>query len=164
MAESRWRFDDPTHRHLFGQLLAPLIAAAGSLEIRNWRDEAYSRTQLRTWMLTMGDVGEPLLRQAIDRVVQTGVTWMPRPGDVKAVCCDIRDELRAEAARRAKTLSVDCAQCDGSQWVSLLDADGETEIVKRCWCFTRGLELVAEAGEPLKRPALPPALEPEPAV
>lgn len=158
MAEKLWKFTDAGHRALFGQLLAPLVAAAGTFVIREWRDEAYSRVQLQSWILSLCDVPEPILRESLDRVIARGVTLMPRPGDVKAVCCEIVDERRREAAKRAAALKDECAQCGGSQWVSSV-SDG-VETVKRCWCFTRGLELIAEAGEPLKRPALQ-AAEPQ---
>lgn len=150
MAEQFWNRTVVADRKAFAALLAPLIAAS---RCKEFDDPASARTQLHVWMISMADVPRPIVSDAVDRLLSQGVTWMPRPGDVKAVCCDIVDEHRRIATRDANALAADCVQCAGTQWVSHTDEAG-VERMKRCWCFTRGMELIAEAGQPLKRPSL----------
>lgn len=151
MAEQFWNRHDDADRLQFGLLMAPLVTAS--------RTKAFTKAEASVYMLTMQDVPKDVVAHGVSRLIEQGITWMPKPGDIKAVCCDIVDERRREAAKRAAALKDECAQCGGSQWVSSLSEGVET--VKRCWCFTRGLELIAEAGEPLKRPALPASTEPQ---
>lgn len=137
-------------RHAFGVLLAPLIVASRT---KDFADPAKAKTQLHVWMLSLGDVPPAILTEAVERLIAEGITWMPRPGDVKVVCCNIVDERRAAAARQAKALQEDCPDCHGTGWA---DVEGPSAVV-RCNCLKRALELIRAAGEAIPRPALPPS-------
>ena len=47
------------------------------------KEAAKAQTSLR---LSLADVPRPILEEAIDWLVTRGITWMPKPGDVKAEC------------------------------------------------------------------------------
>jgi hypothetical protein len=152
-----WDARKEADRQAFMTLLAPLVIASHA---RWFDDPASAGPVLTTWMQALADVPRELVAAGCLRLLPS-VTWPPRPGDLRQACADVRAEARQIATRKAVALRADCAQCGGSQWVSITDDRG-VERMKRCWCFTRGLELIAEAGAPIARPTLP-AYEPEPA-
>lgn len=157
MADTLWDYRNQAHRDAFGELLAPLIVASRS---RDFVDPGRAKEQLIAWVMSLKDIPLPLLEAGVERLMAGGVSWMPRPGDLREACCDIRDELRKRAALVAQQWQQDCGDCGGT---GLRPVDDAGKTVTRCNCVKRGLERIAEAGEPLKRPALPPAVEPEPA-
>lgn len=152
MAEVRWTYADESHRQVFGELLAPLVAAAGALELRRWDDAGYAKTQLRTWMLSLQDVPESVLRAAVAALVAQGVTWMPRPGDLRRACAS---ELaaRRKAAWQA-TLAADCPDCHGSRWQAI-SVNG-VERLRRCACWVAAQQAMDRVGQALE---LPPSRE-----
>lgn len=159
MAERFWAYDNDAHRQLFGKLLAPLIAAAGSLETRRWDDEAYARTQLRTWMLMLGDVPEDVLIEAFERKVMEGVTWMVRPGEIKNLCADVVDARRAVMAKRVEQMKARCELRKEGTCVN--DFLQEGKVVKRCDCHLTGVAMMRQITAPIERPALAAAADVE---
>jgi hypothetical protein len=105
---------------------------------------------IRVYWHALKDVSEPLQHEGMARCAQT-LKFFPTVAELRTACADIVDERRALAARSAKALQEDCPDCHGS---GLRDVEGPNTVV-RCRCVKRALELIAEAGEPLKRPALP---------
>jgi hypothetical protein len=142
-----WNRHDSDERVAFAQLLRPLVIAS--------RVKDFTAAEASVYMLTMEDVPREVVIDAVTRLLREGVTWMPKPGDLKHACCAVVDARRLSAARQAKALQEDCPDCRGSGWA---DAEGPNAVV-RCNCIKRALELVAEAGEALARPALPPSSE-----
>lgn len=115
----------------------------------------------RVYVRGLQDVPSAVIRESAERLsTEIGRRFIPSLPEWLGKCADIVDERRTAAARHAAALRDDCVQCDATGWVSLVDASG-AEQVKRCWCWTRGLELIKQAGQPLSRPALPPSSEPE---
>lgn len=151
MAEKFWDRHNEDDRIQFAKFLDPLVVAS--------RTKNFTRAEASVYLLTLQDVPRDILALGVTRLLEQGVTWMPKPGDIKSACADVADERRKRAAEFAKTLLEDCPDCHGSGWA---DAEGPNAVI-RCRCLTRSLELMAEAGQVITRPALPPASE-EPAV
>jgi len=150
MADKCWDRQDRAHRAEFSRFMAPLVAAS--------RTKNFTEAEALAYLLSLADVPRDVLGEAVTRMLESGVTWMPRAGDIRSACCDVIDQRRQVAARQAKALAEDCQECEGTQWKRLEGVDG-FERVTRCRCFTRGLELVTQAGAALKRPALPESTE-----
>lgn len=149
MAEKFWNRHDANDRIHFARYLDPLVLAS--------RTKNFTPAEASVYLLTLADVPREILALGVTRLLEHGVTWMPKPGDIKAACCAVVDERRAAAARQAKALQDDCPDCYGSGWAN---AEGPNAVV-RCTCAKRALELVQAAGEALPRPALPPSSEVE---
>lgn len=145
MADKYWDRFSEADRETFAKFLAPLVIAS--------RTKNFTKAEASVYMLSVQDVPREILALGVTQLIEQGVTWMPKPGDIKAACCDIVDERRAAAGRQAKALQEDCPDCRGTGWA---DAEGPNAVVK-CLCVKRALELVKAAGEALPRPALPPA-------
>ena len=150
-----WNRHNDEDRVAFARFLNPLVIAAYPSKVQ--RDKNFGRAEASVYMLTLQDVPRDILALGVSKLLEDGVTWMPKPGDIKHACADIVDEMRTVAARVAKSLQEDCADCHGSGWAN---AEGPNAVVK-CRCVTCGLELLAQAGNPIARPTLPPASEPE---
>ncbi len=147
MADKFWNRHDVDDRIQFARFLDPLVIAS--------RTKNFTPAEASVYMLTMSDVPREILALGVTRLLEQGVTWMPKPGDIKAACCAVVDERRAAAARQAKALTEDCPDCHGTGWA---DAEGPSAVI-RCNCRKRALELVQAAGDALPRPALPPPSE-----
>ena len=147
MAEKHWDRHKVEDRLRFAAALGPLVVAS--------RTKTFSPSEALVYMQTMSDVPQTILEEGVTRLLEQGVTWMPKPGDIKSACCAIVDERRSAAARQAKALTEDCPECRGTGWA---DLEGPNAVVK-CNCRKRALELVQAAGEALPRPALPPSSE-----
>jgi hypothetical protein len=141
--QQHWDRHNDKDRLEFARFLHPLVIAS--------RVKNFTAAEASVYMLTMQDVPRDLLALGVTRLIEQGITWMPKPGDVKMACCDVADERRRAASRQAKALQEDCPDCRGTGW---MDAEGPN-AVDRCNCIKRSLELVAAAGEALERPALP---------
>jgi len=148
MPEPVWNARDQASRQAFMSLLAPLVMAS---RCRDFDDPASARVLLSTWMRALSDVGPELLAEGIDRLLPS-VTWMPKPGEVRAACCDVVDARRRKALQQAAALRDGCDCSEGWRYRD----DGRVE---RCQCWLRTRELVEAAGQPLTRPALPAASE-----
>lgn len=149
MADKHWDRFNEDDRALFAKFLAPLVIAS--------RDRHFTKAEASTYMLTLQDVPRDILALGVSRLIEQGITWMPKPGDIKAACCDVVDERRATAARLAQALKDDCPDCQGTGWANV---EGPNAVVK-CSCVKRALQLVREAGEAIARPALPAASDSE---
>lgn len=156
MADKFWDRHLDTDRVEFARYLAPLVTAA--------RDRKFSKAEASIYLLTLQDVPRDILALGVSKLLEQGITWMPKPGDIKHVCCDIVDERRAEAHRHAQALlhcdacqADHCPDCHGSHWQ---DAEGPNAVIE-CPCKARVLELMRVAGQALPRPALPASSESE---
>lgn len=143
MAEPIWDRMNADHRERFGVLLAPLIAASRT---KDYETKEKATVQLHTWMISMSDVPEVILTEAIANLVNAGVTFMPKPGEVKAACAAVVAKKRK--AVREHFLS---ACTHDSHWI-----DGPNGSVSRCPCWV-GLQKALEQVE--KPIALPPSRE-----
>lgn len=123
-------------------LLAPLIVASRD---RSFIERAGAKAQTYTWRISLADVPRPILEEAITRLVQRGVTWMPKPGDVKQECAKVMAEKRKAAA------AVHLADCDHSS--HFIEIDG---WMRRCACWKRAQQAMAQVGQAI---ALPPSRE-----
>lgn len=129
-------------------LLAPLVAASRS---RDFADPASARAQVLAFLQGLEDVPPALVEAAVGTIIRRGVTWMPKPGEVKAVCAELRQQARTEAFALA------LAGCDHPhQFVERVDEAGVTRVA-RCDCWTRATQAQSQVGDPIARPALPPA-------
>lgn len=138
-----WNPHDETDRDAMRDLLVPLIIAS---RCRDFIDKTMARAQTYTWCVTMRDVPREILALAIERIVGGGVTWMPKPGEVKKICHDIIAAKQAEARRGA------LAKCKHSgHWITT-NVDG-VERMKRCACWERGEQLALKVAPPIALPA-----------
>lgn len=143
MAEKYWDRHHASDRIQFAKFLDPLVIAS--------RTKNFTTAEASVYLLTLQDVPHEILAHAVTRLIQAGITWMPKPGDIKQACCDVVDDRRKQAALQAKALTDDCPDCHGSGW---RDTEGPN-AVEKCTCVKRALDLVEAAGEALPRPALP---------
>lgn len=152
MAEPVWNHHNREHRAALGQIIAPLIVASRS---RDFVDAARADDQLIAWVMSLKDISAPLLKAGVERLMARGVTWMPRPGDLREACCDIVDEQRAIVAKRALALQAECPHCRDSRGLR----ENEHGLMVRCDCAIAAAALMTQASAPLARPALPAAPE-----
>ena len=149
MAEKFWDRHNAADRVQFAKFLDPLVIAS--------RTKNFTPAEASVYLLTLQDVPREILAHGVTRLLQAGVTWMPKPGDIKQACCEVVDDRRKQAAAHAKALTDGCPDCHGSGW---RDAEGPN-AVEKCTCVTRALKLVQAAGAPLARPASPPSTDSE---
>lgn len=122
-------------------LLLPLVAASRS---RDFTDTGSAKVQVLAFLQALEDVPRALVAEAVAARVQAGVTWMPKPGELKADCARLRSEARATAAKR---ILIDCPHT--GHWAE--DADGR---VDRCACWQRAQAAMAAIGAPVQAPLL----------
>lgn len=153
MANALWDRRNVEHQKAMIAILAPLIVASRS---RDFATPELTHNQMHAWIPALQDVSGSVIEAGVDRLVSRGVTWMPKPGDLRAVCSEIVRERRAAVAKQAAEWKATCETCAGSGLAYVTDAAG-VERVTRCVCVTRGIEAVAAAGLqiPCERPALP---------
>lgn len=147
MAEKFWDRFNEADRVEFARYLSPLVIAS--------RDKKFSKAEASVYLLTLQDVPRDVLALAVTKLVQDGVTWMPKPGAIKSACCDVVEERRRALTAEAAVIREQCelrkqGACDG------IHRDTHNGVV-RCECHKQAVQLIASAGEPLTRPALPPA-------
>lgn len=141
-AEVFWNVRSEDDHQAMAELLAPLIVASRD---RSFIDRQAARAQTYAWRLTLAEVPRPIVKAAITRLVARGVTWMPKPGDVKKECAAVVEETRKQL--RARILA-DCTH--SSQWV-----DGDRGL-ERCPCWKRLQTALASVDRPIE---LPPSRE-----
>jgi hypothetical protein len=108
--------------------------------------------QVRAYLNGLKVVPAVVITEGAERLAtQIGRKYFPTVPEWLTACADVVDERRKAAGQTAKALQADCPECQGSGWAN---AEGPNAVVK-CRCIKRGLELIAAAGDPLKRPALP---------
>lgn len=142
MADQIWDRMNPEHRARFGVLLAPLIAASRT---KDYETPEKATVQLHTWMISMCEVPESILSEAIANLVNRGVTWMPKPGDLKAECAKVM------ALKRKAAAALHLDTCEHSS--RFIDVSGRME---RCPCWKRAQQAMADVGQAI---ALPPSRE-----
>ena len=152
MTEPRWDFRNEAHLATFTQLLAPLVIASRS---RDFLTPEGARSQLAVWIMALDDVPEDVLGEGVKRLMRV-VDYMPRPGQLRSVCCDITDERRRQAAKRARLLRDNCELCEGIGWRFDTDTEG-VEVARPCVCQERAVAMMRDLPPALERPALPPA-------
>lgn len=141
MAENQlfWDVRSDEDHELMARFLAPLIVASRD---RNFIDKKAARAQTYAWRLTLADVPKSIVEQAITNIVARGVTWMPKPGDVKQECAKVIEQKRK--ALRDHYLS---ACTHSSQWE---DTD---KGVQRCACWQGLQTALANVEQPIALPA-----------
>jgi len=127
-------------------LLAPLIVASRD---RNFIDKGAAKAQTYAWRLSMADVPRPILEEAIANMVRRGVTWMPRPGDVKAECAKVM------AAKRQAAIALHLDSCEHPrQFEEFTDRNGVVRN-RKCSCWKRAQHAADLIGQAI----LPPSRE-----
>ena len=135
-----WDRMNTEHRARFAVLLAPLIAASRT---KDYETKEKATVQLHTWMISMREVPPMIIEEAVAKLVNAGVTWMPKPGDLKAACAKVM------AVKRKAAAAIHLEDCDhSSHWIEI---DGR---LQRCPCWTRAQAAMAAVGQAI---ALPPA-------
>lgn len=135
-----WDRMNEEHRAAFARLLAPLIAASRT---KDYELKEKATVQLHTWMVSMREVPPMIIEEAIANLVNAGVTWMPKPGDLKAACAKVMADKRKAAA------AIHLESCDHSSHF-IENTYGRLE---RCPCWTRAQHAMASVGQAI---ALPP--------
>lgn len=134
-----WDRMNPEHRERFGVLLAPLIAASRT---KDYETKEKATVQLHTWMISLREVPASILEEAIANLVNAGVTFMPKPGEVKAACAKVM------AAKRKAAAALHLEHCDhASQWI-----DGPNGL-ERCPCWKRAQQAMADVGQAIALPS-----------
>lgn len=136
MAEPQifWRRDNEDDRKKFALLLAPLVGAS--------RTKSFTRHEGTAYILSMQDVPPAILEDAVASLVQLGVTWMPKPGDLKAECAKVM------AAKRKAAAAMHLESCDHDS--HFIEIDGRNE---RCSCWKRAQQAMADVGQAIALPA-----------
>lgn len=132
-----WRRDSEEDRKRFALLMAPLVGAS--------RTKTFTRHEGTAYILSMQDVPPAILEEAVIALVQQGVTWMPKPGELKAECAKVM------AAKRKVAASLHLEGCEHSS--HFIEIDGR---MQRCPCWTRAQQAMADVGQAI---ALPPSRE-----
>jgi hypothetical protein len=145
-----WDRHNEDDRVLFAKFLEPLVIAAWPSKVQ--RDKNFGRSEALTYMLSLQDVPRDVLALAVTKVIQAGVTWMPRPGDIKHACFEISNQRRAAAVKEATTLRAKCPHCNGT---GLREVDGQNAVTP-CTCTAEARKLIEAAGQVVKRPVLLP--------
>lgn len=150
MAEALWNARNKAHVQHFASYLKPFMRAAGSPRL--FDDAEVALETVQAWILTMRDVPADVLEEARERTLAEGITWMPRPGDVKRHCVAIVGERRRAYLQRAAALIAECEHCHGSTYTTVT-IDG-VDHAARCGCHTAALEIEAQAPKALPPPRL----------
>lgn len=133
-----WNRDREQDRAAFARVLAPLVAAS--------RTKSFTRPEATAYMLSLQDVPPAILEGAVAALLERGVDWMPKPGDLKKECATVM------AAKRKAAATVHLEGCDHpSNWIE--NAKGQQE---RCPCWKRAQDAMAAVGQAI---ALPPSRE-----
>jgi hypothetical protein len=143
------------HQRAMARLLAPLVAATRP---REFVSAAAATDQVIAFLVSLADVPAPVVASAVDRMLQRGAVWMPKPGELRAECAKVRDEAR----RRAyfASLPAVCPICDrakddqGPRWKTIT-VNG-VERLTRCDCSVVAQQAALRVGDPI---ALPPSRE-----
>ena len=139
MAEPQifWNRDSEEDRKKFALVLAPLVGAS--------RTKSFTRHEGTAYIMSMQDVPPAILEAAVASLVNAGVTWMPKPGDLKAECAKVM------ATKRKAAAALHLGNCEHSSHF----IDGRNGL-ERCPCWKRAQRAMAEVGQAI---ALPPSRE-----
>ena len=136
-------------RAAMAALLQPLVAATRPREFVGAENAS---AQVLAFVQGLEDCPHDIVAAAIGRLVTRGLTWMPKPGEVKAECAKVVAERRAEAWRTS--LAEDCADCGGQRWRPVF-VNG-VERLQRCDCWTAAQKATNRIGQAI---TLPPSRE-----
>jgi hypothetical protein len=150
VADAIWNARDPEHVRHFAAFLKPMQRASGT---RRLDDELVALETVQAWILTLAEVPADVLEEARRRVLAEGITWMPRPGDLKRHCAAIVEERRRAYYAGAASRIAECPRCFGSTWTEV-EIDGVAHSV-RCGCFVSVIALEANAPKAIALPAAP---------
>ena len=142
-----WNADHADHRRAFATAIAPLVQVLWK------RKEEFGMVDARIYMKTLKHVPSAVLVAACERALES-MAWFPEPVKLLDMAAAIIEEQRQ--ALTAKGLP-ECVDCDGSRWAEI-QVDGVTRL-QRCGCWRRRQQMLADIGEPIKRPALAAARE-----
>jgi hypothetical protein len=137
-----WDVRSDDDHALMARFLAPLIVASQN---RNFIDKQAAKAQTYAWRLTLADVPKPIVEQAIANLVARGVTWMPKPGDVKKECAEVVNQKRKLVRQH---FLESCTH--SSQWI-----EGERGL-ERCPCWLGMQKALEQVDRPIE---LPPSRE-----
>lgn len=149
-APSIWNARMVEHQELFARLLKPAVRASASTL---FDDDGVGLEVLQAWIMQLHDVPEDVLFEGFATVFSAGITWMPKPGEVRKACATVINDRRKAAAREAQALVAACEDCGGTTFRFVVDEAGR-ERVARCDCHRLALQIVDRHPQPL---ALPPA-------
>jgi hypothetical protein len=151
---SIWSARDAQHQAYFAALLKPAVRASATTL---FDDETVGREVVQAWIMQLHDVPRDVLEAGFARVFGQGITWMPKPGEVRAACAAVIDDRRRAVAAQARQLMEACEVCtvDHRGWREVTAPDGIARM-QRCECHKAAM-LLTEA-QPA-RLALPPARE-----
>lgn len=148
---SIWQHRNVDHIRHFAAFLKPFLRAAGT---RLFDDATVAAETVQAWILTLHDVPADVLEEARARLMAEGVTWMPRPGDMKRHCVAIVNERRRVLELQAADIRATCEHCHGSGMLTV-EIQG-LDHARKCSCLAEALALLEQ------RPAalpLPPERE-----
>lgn len=149
-----WSARNPQHQAYFASLLKPAVRASGT---PLFDDATVGREVVQAWIMQLRDVPSDVLEAGFARVFGQGITWMPKPGEVRAACAAVIDERRRVVAAEARKLMDACEVCtpDHRGWREITGPDGIGRM-HRCECHKAAM-LLSDA-QPA-RLALPPERE-----
>jgi hypothetical protein len=150
MADALWSARTKAHVQHFAAYLKPFQRAAGS---RLFDDTDVALETVQAWILTLRDVPADVLEEARSRVLAEGITWMPKPGDVKRHCVAIVNERRRDFLQRAAAAMAACERCHGSTWTEV-ELEGHAHVT-RCGCHDEAMAIEAKAPKALAAPKAP---------
>lgn len=153
-APAIWDRRDAAHVRWFGlEVLGPFIASSRD---RSFMSGEAVTTAAQMWILALADVPQDVLVAAVEQLVRTGITWMPRPGDLRAACqAVVAERRRLLGARRLELL--DACTCGGPEpgWELVADTEGPLPRLTRCKCWRAGKALMDQAPATIELPPAP---------
>lgn len=129
-----WNRDSEQDRMTFARALAPLVAAS--------RTKTFTRGEATAYMLSLQDVPPGILEGAIVALLASGVTWMPKPGELKAECAKVM------AAKRKVAAALHLESCDHDS--HFIEINGRNQ---RCPCWERAQQAMLDVGQAIALPA-----------
>lgn len=144
MAETYWTRSSED-RAAMAALLRPLVAATRPREFVGTEAAA---AQVLAFVQCLRDCPRAVVAEAVTGLVERGLTWMPKPGELKAACAHLVAEKRRAAW--LATLASDCPDCHGSRWREV--SVNSVPRMTRCACWTAAMQAVDRVGQPLALP------------
>lgn len=134
-----WSAQSDEDHQAMATFLAPLIVASQN---RNFIDKQAAKAQTYAWRISLADVPRPILKEAIERIVNRGITWMPKPGEVKEECAKVM------AAKRKAAAALHLNNCEHSSHF----IEGLTGRMERCPCWKRAQRAMESVGQAIALP------------
>ena len=121
----------------FTRIVGPLVLALGRLDAAGWT----------VYFQALSDVPPQMLEAAVGLAMKQDRTWLPKPGELRALAEQARHTLFAAHPYQP------CEDCNRTGWVEL-DVDG-VRRVERCRCrsaWTAQLDRLGLIGPSLSVP------------